>query len=127
MMARDYRDLEVWNEAMELVIHVYAESQNFPGHELNGLTSQLRHAVVSIPTNIAEGRSRSFTSEFIQYLSIAQGSLAEVETYLNIATRLGYLTQQGEAVLTTHIEVIEGMLAALKTSCAREGLCQLVH
>lgn len=126
-MIQDYRDLEVWNKAMDLVVYVYGESQKFPQYELHGLTGQLRRAVVSIPSNIAEGRSRTFTTEFIQYLSLARGSLAEVETYLNIATRLGYLTQRSEADLTAHIEVIEEMLAALKTSCAKEGLCQPVH
>ena len=126
-MIRDYRGLEVWNEAMQLVIRVYGASQKFPQHELNGLTGQLRRAVISIPCHIAEGRCRSFNSEFMEYLSLAWGSLAEVETYLSIAARLGYLGQQNEADLITHIELVEGMLMALKTSGRKERPCQPVH
>ncbi len=126
-MIRDFRNLNVWNEAVELAIQVYAASQNFPQHELRGLTGQLRRAAVSIPCNIAQGRSRRFSSEFIQYLSIARGLLAEVQTYLGIAARLGYLSPQSEIDLNAQIEVIVGMLATLSISCGKEGLCQTVH
>jgi len=80
MVVKSYRDLLVWQEAMELVIGCYRISDRFPPRELYGLTNQLRRAAVSVPANIAEGRGRSHTREFVYHLSIAYGSLKEVET-----------------------------------------------
>lgn len=85
-----YKDLRVWQQAMELVLECYRISAAFPASERYGLTLQLRKSAVSIPSNIAEGRGRSSTREFIQFLSIAHGSLAELETQLLIAEHLGY-------------------------------------
>ena len=91
---RSYRDLEVWKRAMDLVVMCYESSQHFPPSEVYGLTGQLRRAAVSVPSNIAEGRERKYTKEFIQYLSIAYGSLAELETHIQIAYRLGYISAE---------------------------------
>ncbi len=91
MDLKSYRDLEVWQKAMDLVVECYKITKNFPESEIYGLTSQLRRAAVSIPANIAEGRERQHTKEFLQHLSIAYGSLAELETHLQIAQRLNYL------------------------------------
>ncbi len=86
-----YRELDVWQKAMDLVVACYEASGDFPNYEIYGLTSQLRRAAVSVPANIAEGRGRQHTAEFIQHLSIATGSLAELETHIEIAQRLGYI------------------------------------
>ena len=91
MDLKSYRDLEVWNKAIDLVVECYQITKEFPRSEVYGLTSQLRRAAVSIPANIAEGRERQHTKEFLQHLSIAYGSLAELETHLQIAQRLNYL------------------------------------
>ena len=82
---RKYSDLTAWQKAMHLVEGVYSVSRGFPKDELYGLTSQLRRPVVSIPSNIAEGQSCASSREFLHYLSIARGSLSELETQLLIA------------------------------------------
>lgn len=86
----DHKDLDVWKKAMDLVEEIYQVTKEFPGHEKYGLTTQIRRAVVSIPSNIAEGSGRKGDKELLQFLSVALGSLAEVETQLLIAVRLGY-------------------------------------
>ena len=86
-----YRNLDIWQKAMDLVVECYQITKDFPKSEIYGLSSQLRRAAVSIPANIAEGRERQYTKEFIQHLSIAYGSLAELETHIQIAERLNYL------------------------------------
>jgi four helix bundle protein len=87
----DHKDLDVWKKGMELVERVYSMSRAFPDSERFGLTSQLRRAAVSIPSNIAEGAARKSDKELLQFLSIAIGSLAELETQYLIAIRLGFL------------------------------------
>lgn len=89
--SKNYRDLVAWQRAMDFVEMVYELAKRFPQDELYGLTSQLRRAVVSIPSNIAEGEGRNSPNDFARFLSIAHGSLREVETQLLIAVRLGYL------------------------------------
>ncbi|MFH0811494.1 MAG: four helix bundle protein [Pseudomonadota bacterium] len=91
MGIKSYRDLEVWQKAMDLVVECYQITKKFPKKEAFGLAGQLQRAAISIPANIAEGRERQYTKEFIQYVSIAYGSLAELETHLLIAERLNYL------------------------------------
>ncbi len=91
---KSYQDLIVWQKSMELVERIYRMTKVFPKEELYGLTSQIRRAAVSIPSNIAEGQARKSTAEFRNFLSIAQGSRAEVETQTLIAQRLGYVTSQ---------------------------------
>jgi four helix bundle protein len=90
---RPHYNLEAWKESMALVKAVYQASQNFPKEEIYGLTSQIRRAAVSVPSNLAEGAARSGQREFSQFLSIARGSLSELETQLLIEAELGYLTQ----------------------------------
>ena len=91
MQVRSYRELIVWQKAMDLVVMCYQISGQFPKTEMYGLTSQLQRAAVSVPANIAEGQGRSHIREFLNHLSIAYGSLMEVETHLEIAARLTYL------------------------------------
>ncbi len=96
MEGRSYRDLELWQKAMDLVVDCNASAKKFPACELYGLMSQIRRAAVSIPANVAEGQGRQHRPEFIQHLSIAYGSLTELETHIQIARRLNYLNDDEE-------------------------------
>ncbi|MFC7356848.1 four helix bundle protein [Jejudonia soesokkakensis] len=89
----DHKELDVWKKGMLLVEKVYTVSSAFPDSERFGLTSQIRRAAVSIPSNIAEGAARKSDKELLQFLSIALGSLAEVETHYLIALRLNFLEE----------------------------------
>ncbi|MBN1548715.1 MAG: four helix bundle protein [Syntrophaceae bacterium] len=91
MQVKSYKDLIVWQKSMVLVEMPYQVTKGFPKDEQYGLTNQLRRAAVSIPSNIAEGHARNSTAEYRNFLSIARGSLAEVETQLLIAERLKYI------------------------------------
>ena len=93
MSIRQFSDLVAWQKAMDLVEEVYKITKGFPKEEVYGLSSQVRRAAVSVPSNIAEGQSRS-SREFVHYLSMAHGSLSEVETQMMIALRLGYLGEK---------------------------------
>ena len=88
---RNHRKLEVWKSAMELVAHVYTLTASYPKGETFGLSSQIRRAAVSIPSNIAEGAARNGRKELLQFLRIASGSLSELETQLLISSSLGYI------------------------------------
>jgi four helix bundle protein len=92
MAVRNYSELIAWQKAMDLVEAIYHLSAAFPRDELYGLTAQIRRAVVSVPSNIAEGQGRWTTGEFVQFLGVANGSLREVETQLHIAVRLKFIT-----------------------------------
>lgn len=96
---RRFTDLVAWQKAMDLVEEVYRATKRFPKEELYGLTRQLRRCAVSIPSNIAEGHCRNGRREFVHHLSIALGSLGEMETQSEIARRLGYLDEDGAASL----------------------------
>ncbi len=89
-MAQSFRELTVWQRAMELTVAIYRLTQTFPREEQYGLTSQIRRAAVSIPSNIAEGQGRTSAGEFRQFLGIARGSTCEVETQLEIARALSF-------------------------------------
>jgi four helix bundle protein len=89
-MGQSFRDLVVWQRAMQLTIAVYRLTQRFPREEQYGLSSQLRRSVVSIPSNIAEGQGRISKPEFRQFLGVARGSTCEVQTQLEIARALGF-------------------------------------
>lgn len=113
-----YRDLDVWQKAMDLVTRIYQMSAGFPKEEMYGLTSQLRHVAVSIPSNIAEGKSRRATKEYIRFLNIAYGSVADVETQLQIACNLAYIIQKdAQAFFAGYSEVskmLSGLIARLE-------------
>ncbi len=93
---KTHRDLTVWQKSMQLVTDIYEMTANFPETEKYGLISQLRRAAVSIPSNIAEGAARNSTKEFKRFLYISLGSLAEVETQLEISQNLGYHQKFGQ-------------------------------
>lgn len=94
MDINSFRDLRVWQEAMDLVVDVYRLTEAFPKREEYGLTGQMQRAAVSIPSNIAEGHTREHRKEYLQHLSVAQASLAELQTHLEIAARLMYYDRQ---------------------------------
>jgi four helix bundle protein len=119
MSVRNYSDLIAWQKAMDLVEGIYAATKQFPKEELYGLTSQVRRAAVSIPSNIAEGQGRKSTSEFLHYLSIAYGSLREVETQILIAGRLLYLTQEEVNRLLESSAEVGRLINGLSNSIAR--------
>lgn len=112
---RTHRDLDVWKLSLDWVEAVYRCSASWPSDERFGLISQVRRAAVSVAANIAEGAGRKGTGEFIQFIGVARGSLAEVETHLLIAGRLGYLTPDQLQPLLAEMERIGRMLSALST------------
>lgn len=116
---RTYQELIVWQKAMDLVEEVYDISRGFPREEIYGLTSQIRRAAVSIPSNIAEGQGRRTTPDFLRHLSIAYGSLLEVETQTLIASRLSYLAKEKCHDLFTRTAEVERLLNGLMSSLSR--------
>jgi len=92
-MSKSYRDLLVWQKGIALVKEIYILTRDFPKQEIYSLANQVQRAAVSIPSNIAEGQARQHTTEFRQFLYIALGSLAEVDTQLEVALQLSYLDQ----------------------------------
>lgn len=113
MRRRKHHDLHVWQEAMDLVQDVYRVTALFPKSEVYALTSQMRRAAVSVPSNIAEGAARNSSKEFYHFLSIARGSLSELETQIQIAQRLGYMRKND---LLEIIDTIFGLLGGLMKS-----------
>ena len=117
-MAQSFRDLIVWQRAMQLTLSVYKLTQSFPREEQYGLTSQIRRSVVSIPSNIAEGQGRSTAGEFRQFLGIAKGSNCEVQTQLEIARALKmgdpHLIAEAESLADEVREMLFGILESLK-------------
>lgn len=120
MAGRSYKELLVWQKAMISVTDVYNAAKAFPKEETYGLTSQIRRAAVSVPSNIAEGQGRDSVKEFIHHLSIAYGSLMEVETQLQIAANLGYLKQTNLNLLLGNAaevgRLLNGLSRSLKSS-----------
>jgi four helix bundle protein len=112
-MSASYRDLRVWQNAMDLVVSVYEETQSFPKEERYGLTSQMRRASVSIPSNIAEGKGRSTDRDRALFFCHARGSLLELETQILIAQRLKYLTPSGAEGLVKASTELGRMLNSL--------------
>jgi four helix bundle protein len=95
---RDFKDLIVWQKAMELSLKVFMLTKKFPKKEIYGMTSQLRRSAVSVAANIAEGHGRNTKGQYIQFLGIAKGSLAEVETLLILAKEMEYIEAEGFSV-----------------------------
>ena len=116
MKVNSYRDLSVWTLAMELTEKIYRVTRAFPNLETYALANQLQRAAVSVPSNIAEGHARSSTKDFLRFLSIAMGSLAEIETQLEISARLEYINEikLGELLATT--DELGRMLRGLRKS-----------
>ena len=118
MSIKSYADLRVWQCGMTLAEHVYRASARFPRSELFGLRSQIQRCAVSIPSNIAEGHGRASTREFLRFLSVALGSTAELETQLELASRLGYLDKFELVALHGQAAEIGKMLHGLRAKPA---------
>lgn len=113
---KSYRDLEVWKKSIDLTEMVYRLSAAFPPEEKFGLTSQIRRAAISVPANIAEGAERKGTKEYLQFLAIAYGSLAETETFLVLAERLGMATAEQIVPVAGKAGEVGRMLNGLRRS-----------
>ena len=117
---RPHRKLETWQKSIELTEIIYKITSLFPKEEIYGLTNQMRRCAVSVASNIAEGAARNSTKEFLQFLSIAQGSLSELDTQLELSLRLNYLNERDykDTVFLTTItfKLISGLVRKLKTA-----------
>jgi four helix bundle protein len=115
---KHYQQLIAWQKAIALVSELYSATKSFPRDEIYGLTSQLRRAAVSVPSNIAEGQGRATRGEFVQFLCHARGSLCEVETQIIIATNLHYIAPDRSVALSDRItevgRILNGLIASLQ-------------
>lgn len=119
MHIQSYRDLQVWQKAMDLCVEVHNAALVFPKQELFGLSAQLNRSVVSVPSNIAEGHGRRTTPDFIHFLSISRGSLNEVETQITLAMRYNYICQSDHDDLLERCGEIGRMINGLIDSLER--------
>jgi len=123
MVVKKYQDLIAWQKGIALVAEVYSISSNFPREEMYGLTSQVRRAAVSVPSNIAEGQGRASSGEFVQFLCHARGSLYEVETQVIVAEDLCYISaEQAEGLIQRIGElgrILNGLITSLQARKSR--------
>ena len=123
MGVRNYTELETWERAMDLVEAVYVATQRYAREEVYGLTSRTRRSAVSIPSNIAEGQGRGSSRDFVRFLTIARGSLCELETQVRIGARLRYMEISAEEALLKQSATVGRLLNGLIRSIAPvEGL-----
>ena len=120
MAAGYYSDLKVWQKSMDLAVSIYESVKLLPREELYGLSDQMRRAVVSIPSNIAEGHQRSATKDYIRFLYIAKGSLGELETQIILSERLGYFDKVKTGQLYSQCEEVGRMLSGLINSLQKK-------
>jgi four helix bundle protein len=113
---KSYRDLEVWQQSMRVARQIYLVTMEFPKEEKFGLTSQMRRAAVSIPSNLAEGHARTGASEFLHFISIALGSVAELETQVILSSDLGFIAQEEQTDLLNQLASVGRMLRGLQKS-----------
>ena len=119
-IVNSYRDLRVWQMGMDLVEDIYRVTRGFPSAELYGLTSQMRRAAVSVPSNIAEGHTREHLKEYLNFLSVAQGSVAELQTQVEIAVRLGYAVEADVRKLLQTTAALAKQLYSLRNALVRK-------
>lgn len=110
----NYKNLKVWQKAVDLTVFIYEITINFPKNEIYGLTSQMRRSSVSIPSNIAEGAGRNSKKEFIHFLSISTGSSCELETQTIISYKLNYINHETYEKINAEIQDIQKMIASLQ-------------
>ena len=115
---KSYKDLVVWQKSIVLVKEIYQLTRRFPADEKFGLISQMRRAAVSVPSNLAEGHARNTTGEFVQFISHAEGSLAELETQVILAVELGFCPASEARPIQEVIVEIQKMANALRRSLA---------
>jgi four helix bundle protein len=119
---KGFEDLVVWQRGMQLVKEVYLISRDFPTEERFGLTSQMRRAAISVPSNIAEGHERHTTREFVRFVSHAEGSLGEIRTQLRIAVDLQYCSDDATSPIFELMDEVRRMLNGLRrTLNAKQG------
>jgi len=118
---RGYKDLLVWQKGIHLAKEIYRITQTFPNEEKFGLVSQMRRAAVSIPSNIAEGQARHTTKEFVQFVSHAEGSAAEMDTQVILALERGYCSEERAAVASGLLSDLRKMLNALRRTLVGES------
>ncbi len=111
-----YKELLVWQKAMDLVVAIYRVTQSFPRTETYGLSNQMQRAAVSVPSNVAEGHGLKQTQAYIRHIAIASGSLAELETQLEISVRLGYISSQEATEVIEQTHEVGRMLTGLRRS-----------
>ena len=119
MPLQTYRELKVWQKAIDLVEQVYLLTKGFPQEERFGLVVQMRRAAVSVPANIAEGYGRTHRGDYLRHLSISRGSLLELETHMVIACRLGFVAKEQEDDIAPHIQEVDRMLFGLIESLSK--------
>lgn len=111
---RDYKDLQVWQKSMASAQRIYQLTRTFPSEEKFGLVPQMRRAAVSVPSNLAEGQARNTTGEFVQFISHAQGSLAELDTQCRLASALGFCQRDELEGIGLHVRELQKMLKVLR-------------
>ena len=116
---QNYKDLLVWQKGIILAKSIYGLTQSFPSEEKFGLTAQMRRAAVSVPSNLAEGQARHTSGEFVQFISHAEGSSAELDTQLILAVELGFCKKSAALPIYELIEEIRRMLNALRRAVSR--------
>jgi len=121
-MGRDYRKIEAFQLADDLVLLIYKITNNFPKQEVFGVTLQMRRAAVSIPANIAEGATRKSKKEYLRFLYIAMGSIAELEYYINLSNKLGYINNDDFQILNAKRKHAASKLFKLMKSVEKEAL-----
>lgn len=121
-MLKNYKELKVWQKSYRLCLEIYKVTRDFPQEERYGLTSQIRRAAVSVPSNVAEGYGRKTTQEYIHALYVAYGSNCELETQVQLSSDLGYIKAARNQKLQEDIEEVERMLKALIRSLEKKHL-----
>ena len=113
MTTKGHHSLDVWQKAMDIVTDIYKLTKAFPKEELYGLTSQMRRAAVSIPSNIAEGRARRSTKDYLRFIVMARGSVAELETQMQIGVNLAYASAEETETIQNDVTRVGRMLSGL--------------
>lgn len=121
VIEKPHKKLDAWKEAIAFVEAVYSATNNFPRSELYGLTAQMRRAAVSVPSNIAEGAADRTGKQFTNFLSMALGSLNELDTQLVIASRIGYLDQEAFNDLSNRIDRVTSLVYGLRKSTKKQA------
>jgi four helix bundle protein len=121
-MVNGHKNLDAWKEAMRLAELVYSHTESFPQKEQYGLTSQLRRAAVSVPSNIAEGAARHTTQEFIRFVATARGSIAEIETQILLARTFGYLSHENADIVLKQLDSVARLSTKLFQSLKQKTI-----
>lgn len=124
MLVKPHKKLDVWKKSIDLVKGVYVLTKEYPHNEFYGLVTQMRRSSISVPANIAEGAARNTKKEFIQFLHMAQGSLSELDTHIEISLALAYVDEKGISELSSLMDAIDKMLTGLIKSLKRSSVAE---